>query len=199
MTEELKNLIEKIQEEGVKAAEDKARQIEGAAKREAEAIVAKARKDAETLIQEAKKKAKREEEAGLASLKQAGRDLVIALKKEIGAVLDRIVVSHVKEALAPDETARIITTLVKNYSQREKADIIISLNKADLDRIEKALIRELKDETKKGITLRPSEDVKAGFTISYDGGKSHYDFTDNALAEYIGAELKPKLAEMLKG
>lgn len=199
MTEELKNLIEKIQEEGVQAAEDKAKQIEGAAKREAEAILAKAGKDAQALIEEAKRKAKREEEAGLAGLKQAGRDLLIALRKEINAVLDKIVVSHVKEALAPDETARIITALVKNYSQKEKADIIISVNKEDLGKIEKALIRELKDETKKGITLTASEDTRAGFTISYDAGKSHYDFTDKALAEYIGAGLKPKLAEMLKG
>ena len=45
----------------------------------------------------------------------------------------------------------------------------------------------------KKIILKPAEEISGGFTISFDNGKSCYDFTDKALAEYIGTYLKPKL------
>ena len=46
--------------------------------------------------------------------------------------------------------------------------------------------------------LKPAEDILGGFTISFDSGKSQFDFTDQALAEYIGQYLKPKLEEILQ-
>jgi len=113
MPEELKNLIEKIKAEGVKAAEDRARSIEEEASRKAKTLLAKAEKDAERIINEAGKKVAAMEESARVSLKQAGRDLLIALKKEINDTLDRIIVSHVHEALNPQEMAKIIAQLVK--------------------------------------------------------------------------------------
>lgn len=198
MAEELKNLIEKIHQEGVKAAEDKASNIEDEAKRQAKAIVEKAEKEAKNVIAEAEEKISKIEESGKVSLKQAGRDLLLSLRKEINAVLNKIVVSHVRKALNPDELSKIISTLIKDYGGGEKGDIIVSLKKEDLEKLKKGFLNELKDETKKEITLKSSEDIHGGFIISYDSDKSHYDFTDKALAEYIGLYLKPELSEMLK-
>jgi vacuolar-type H+-ATPase subunit E/Vma4 len=92
--------------------------------------------------------------------------------------------------------SKILSSLIKNYSAKE--NVIISLNKEDLRKLEKGLLDTLKEEVRKGITLRPSDDIQAGFIISYDSGKSYYDFTDTALAEYIGLHLKPKLKEILE-
>ena len=71
------------------------------------------------------------------------------------------------------------------------------MKKEDQEKIEKGLLAELKEEVKKGITLKPSEDIAGGFIISYDAGKSHFDFTDKALAEYFSLYLKPKIGQML--
>ncbi len=198
MAEELKDLIEKIQEEGVKAAEDKAKSVEKEAWHNAKACLSKAEKEAENIISEAKEKVARMEKSGKDSLKQAGRDLILSLRKEINALLDKIIVSRVREALSPAEIGKIITLIAQQSKDKEKKDITVLLNKKDLDKIEKSLLKELKDEMEKGITLKSSEDIRGGFTISYDKGKSYYDFTEKALAEYIGSCLKPKLAEMLK-
>jgi vacuolar-type H+-ATPase subunit E/Vma4 len=46
--------------------------------------------------------------------------------------------------------------------------------------------------------VQPSEDISSGFIISYDQGKSYFDFSDKALAEYIAGYLKPQLSEILK-
>lgn len=196
MAEELKDLIEKIQQEGVKAAQDQARQIEDEARKQADAIIEKAKAQAQNLIAEAEDKISRMEESTKASLDQVGRDIMLSLRKEINAMLDRLIVLQVREALSPEELAKIITLLIKDYHGKD--DITIMLKKEDLEKIEKSFLAKLKEETKKGVVLKPSEDILGGFIISYDSGKSHFDFTDKALAEYIGKYLKPKLAQILK-
>jgi V/A-type H+-transporting ATPase subunit E len=196
MTEDIKNLIEKIQEEGVKVAEDKARGIEEQARRQAQGIIKKANSEAERIIVQAQDRVAKMEESANASLKQVGRDLLLSLKKEINEMLDRIIRLHVHESLNIDELIKIISTLIKENKGRE--DIMISLNKDDFQKLEKGIFNELREEIKKGVTLKPSEDILGGFIISYDAGKSHFDFTDKALAEYIGSYLRPKLAELLK-
>jgi len=198
MAEELKGLIEKIQEEGVKTAETRAKAIEEEAGAAAKIIIGKADKKAEDIVREAKEKVARMEESGKTSLKQAGRNLMISLHKEVNDLLENIVTSRVKEALTPEEMVKIITIIAKEAATAKKNDITISLNKKDLEKMEKGLFAELKKQLKHEITLKSSEDIRGGFTISYDEGKSHYDFSDEALAEYIGSYLRPKLAEMLK-
>jgi len=198
MAEELKELLEKIQEEGVKAAENKAKSIEEKAAKEAESILAKARKDAEKIISESAQKVARMEKSTKDSLKQAGRDVVLGLRKEINSLLDKIITSRIDQALTPTELVSIIKLIAKESKDNEKQEITVSLNKKNLEIIEKSLLKELKEETKKGIILKPSEEIRGGFIISYDKGKSYYDFTDTALTEYIGSYIKPKLAEILK-
>lgn len=197
MAEELKNLIEKIQEEGIKAAQDKAKAIEDEARRMSAQILEKARREAEKITLDAKARAASAEASGKAVLKQAARDLLISLRKEIEAMLDRIVTSHVHRALEPEELAKILSDIIKERAKEGKADIVISLRKEDLEKLEKGFLSDLRAEMKKGLTLKTSDEIRGGFLISYDSGKSYYDFTDKALARYISLQLKPKLAELL--
>lgn len=198
MAEELKELIEKIQEEGIKAAEQRAAEIENDARRNAAHILEKAGRESEQLVSEARDKISKMEESARESLRQAGRDLLLSLRKEINTVLKRLMVSDVRPALDPAQMADIVKTLIKGYGGREKKDITVLVSKEDFEKLEKIFISGLSAETQKGITLKPSEDVAAGFLISYDKEKSHYDFTDKAIVEYISSYINPKLAEILK-
>ena len=58
MAEEIKELIEKIQQEGIQIAEDKARQIEAQAREQAEEILLEAKQQAAKIISEAEEKRK---------------------------------------------------------------------------------------------------------------------------------------------
>jgi V/A-type H+-transporting ATPase subunit E len=197
MPEELKELIEKINEEGVKAAEKKAAQIEDEAKRQAEVIIETARAEAAKIAAETKEEIARMEASSSASIKQAGRDLGISLKKEINRVLEGLISLHIHKALGPEEMAKIIEQLIKGYTAQEKGDITVLLKKEDLEKIERYFTGELKNALKKGVTLVPSEGIHGGFIISYDSGKSYYDFTDKTLAEYLLNYLKPRVAQIL--
>ena len=196
MTEEIKDLIEKIQQEGVQAAEEKAKEIGAQARQQAQQIIQKAKQEAEKLITDAMDKIKNAQEAADTSLKQVGRNLLISLRKEIDSTLDKVVSKVVQQSFSPQEIARIISLLIKDYNGKE--GVIISLKKEDAQILEKNLFNELSEEIKKGIVLKAQEDISGGFIISFDSGKSHFDFTDKAITDYLGQYLRPKLAELLK-
>ena len=198
MAEEIRDLIEKINQEGIKAAEEKAQNIEAAAKQRADDILAQARLEAGEMIAVAKDRIHREDEKGKTLLAQAGRDLLLSLRKEINAMLGRIVVSDIHQVLTPEALFKLLSEVVKNYKAGESSDITVFLNKEDLEHLEKNFLNKLREETKKKIILMPAEEISGGFTISFDSGKSCYDFTDKALAEYIGTYLKPKLNQILQ-
>ncbi|MDP2938668.1 MAG: hypothetical protein Q8O13_01095 [Candidatus Omnitrophota bacterium] len=198
MSEEIKELIEKIQQEGVKQAEEKAGQIEAKSKQQAEQIIVQARNEAEKILEQAKEKVEKLEQASKTCLTQAGRDLLINLRKEINGCLDKIMVLSIREALNPEALAKILHSLINETAKHNKSNIIISLSKDDFEKIGEGFLSELKEELKKGITLQPSEDISAGFLISFDAGKSCFDFTGKALAEYIGQYIRPDLAKLLK-
>ncbi|MFA5156512.1 MAG: V-type ATP synthase subunit E family protein [Candidatus Omnitrophota bacterium] len=198
MAEEIKNLIEKIHSEGIQAAEAKAAEIENKAREEADAIVSRAKEEAEAMLSAAKERISRMEEKSKTLLTQAARDLLLSLRKEINAVLGRLVNADVRSALNPDALQRIILEMVKNYPGGQEQEIVISLKKEDAEQLQKHFLGRLKEETKRNIVIKPSEDILGGFTISFDAGKSQFDFTDKALAEYISLYLKPNLSGILK-
>ena len=198
MAEELKELIEKIQLEGVKAAEDKALVIEAEARARADKAVEKGAKEAERMISEAKAEIRRLEEGAKNSVKQASRDTMLSLRKEIYSMLERIVGSHVHKALSAEELAKILTAMIKGHGGEDKQNIIVSLKKDDLEKVEKAVFAELGQEAKKGIRLKVVTDIHGGFLISYDSGRSYFDFSDKALAEYLSLHLKARLGDIVK-
>jgi V/A-type H+/Na+-transporting ATPase subunit E len=198
MAEDIRDLIEKINQEGIKAAEEKAHNIEAAAQQRANEILAHTQRESEEMIAAAKDRICRDDEKAKILLDQAGRDLLLSLRKEINAMLGRIVIFEIQQALTPETLFKLLSDVVRNYSVDEISDISVLLNKEDLEILEKNFLYKLKEETKKKIILNPSAEISGGFTISFDSGKSCYDFTDKALAEYIGTYLKPKLNQILQ-
>jgi V/A-type H+-transporting ATPase subunit E len=199
MTEDLRELIDKIQQEGVEAAEEKAKIIEQEARLKAQSILENAAEESQKLLAAAREQIEKDKISAQASLRQASRDLLISLRKEISDILKRLIALDVRKALNPQELSRMLTTLIKEYvSSVDKGNIIISLNKDDLKILEQNFLGELKTEVKNKIVLKSLDEIQAGFIISYDAGKSHYDFTDQALAEHISSYLEPQLTKILK-
>jgi len=198
MADQIKELIEKINQEGVLAAQEKAREIENLAQQKAEMIIRKADAGARKITEDAEDKIKRLEESSRAQLKQAARDLLLSLKTEVIALLERLMAKDISAALTPEELSRIIAGVIQEYCGQENKEVIIYLKEPDKKKIESHFLSKLKDELKKGIELRQQEDIHSGFIISFDAGKSHFDFSDKALAQYLGTYLKPKVAELFK-
>jgi V/A-type H+/Na+-transporting ATPase subunit E len=198
MAQDIKQLIEKINQEGLIAAQDNAGRIEKEARDLARQITENAKKQAQELIAQARNDIRLMEEKNSALMRQSARDLLLSLRAEINSLLERLVINETRKALSPQELAVIIAQLIKDVSPANSAKVIVTLKKDDAVALENFFLEKLKEEIKKDIVLKPSADIMAGFTISFDNGKSHFDFSDKALAEYVGTYLKPKLMEILQ-
>ena len=198
MAEEIKDLIARIQQEGVAAGQKQAAQIKTEADSRGQKIIAEAKIQAEKIIEQAKAEVKRLDESTNASLKQAGRDLLISLRKEINSMLEELVKLNISQALSVEELTRIIGDLIKNAPLSLGSQIIISLAPQDKDKLEKGFLKQLAQETKKQIILKSADEIDSGFIISFDSGKSTFDFSDQALTEYISGSLRPELSKILK-
>lgn len=198
MVDEIRDLIEKINQDGIRAAEVKAREIEAAAQARADGILLQARRDAERMTAAAEESIRRREESGKALLAQAGRDLLLSLRNEIQAMLARIAVKDTGEALSPEALSGLVSEVVHRFAPAGEGDVLVLLSKEDREALVGHFLHRLREETKKEIVLRPSDGISGGFVISFDGGKSAWDFTDRALADYIATSLKPKLRAILE-
>jgi len=200
MAERLKELLEKINKEGVQAAEEKKREIESNAEGDAKRIIEKAKKEAKKIIEDAELKAKKTAQATEASLRQGARDLILSLKDEIRKILDNIIVAETQEAMSSEDVVDILTRLIEKYIDKkgETSDIKILLKKEDLDKLKKGLMLKLKEKSKLGIEFKSSPNINAGFSISFDKGKSYFDFTDEGLSEALSTYLNPELKKLLK-
>jgi len=200
MSEKLKGLLEKINQEGVKQAEENARAIESKAKTDAEKIVQDARSQAEKITEDARDSALKTKRSGEIALKQASRDLVLALKDEIKKILSKIVAGETVKVMSQKNMADILEGLIESYVKKsgKTSDVKVLLKKEDLDNLRKIFISKLKNRIKNGIEFKPSPAINAGFSISFDKGKSFFDFTDEGLTEVLCAYLNPELARLLK-
>jgi len=196
MAEDLKRLIEKIQKEGVEAAKAQALEIETEAKTRAQAIVSKAKGEANQLLDEAKAEILRQKETATSLLSQAARDTVINLRQELLRKLSNVIKKETHAALKAKDLSEILIKLMKECCKETVSNVEITLSKEDADKLTQAFISGFKEELKKGITLKTSDDMSGGFLISFDSGKSQFDFTDTALAEYLAQYVHGRLDEI---
>ncbi len=200
MAEKLKGLLEKINEEGVKQAEEKARAIELKAKNAAEKILKDARHQAQKIVEGAETEAEKTRETTEMALKQASRDLMLSLKDEIKKIFNKIIAGDTAKVMSGQDMAGILGDLIEGYIEGngKSSDVAVLLKKEDLARLKETSITKLKQRLKEGVEFRPSANINAGFSISFDKGKSFFDFTDEGLSEALCAYLNPELSRLLK-
>lgn len=197
MAQEIEDLIAKIQQEGIQIAQEQAAQIKAQAQSDSLKIISEAKIQAQNIIEQANSQAKKLGDSTQAALKQASRDLLISLRQEISAMLDRLVQRGLKQALTTEELVKILAVLIKSTSLTLGSQIIVTLSKPDQDKLEQGFLKQLVEETKKAIVLKSADGIDSGFLISFDGGKSIFDFSNQALSDYICGRLGPELNKIL--
>tara|TARA_Y100000031_G_C8171247_1_gene361918 strand:- start:219 stop:830 length:612 start_codon:yes stop_codon:yes gene_type:complete len=200
MAEKLKELLEKINEEGIKRSEAKAHEIEEKAKVEAGRILDNAKRKSRKLIEDANTEIEKTKKSRDIALKQASRDLILSLKEEIKKTLGRVVSKEVSSAISGAELAAILGNVIEKYIEKggKDSDIKVLLKKETLDKLKTSFISKLNSKLKQGIDFKVSPNINAGFSISFDKGKSFFDFSDDGLKEALSAFLNPELAKLLK-
>ena len=191
MAEELQQLLEKIQRDGVDKANAEAAAIVAKAKAEADTIVKKAQEDAAAA--EAKGKADAEAYAARAreTISQAARDTVLKVREDVTKLLTKLLAQDVSAALAT-EAVPLAAAAVKELVTGSGAEVAASAKLVD------ALRAQLAAQAQNGVKVVADEMTGAGFTVKLDNGRVEHDFTDAAISEALAQRLRSDLAKLLK-
>jgi V/A-type H+-transporting ATPase subunit E len=200
MAEELQGLLDKIQEEGIKKADDEKGKIISSARKEADDILSSARKDADSIVKKAKDDAANSERRAKAAIQQAARDIILALKDDILKRLNKVAKLAVDEAMTPEMMAKIIEQMVKGFcgkSSEKEIKIEAIVNKKDLEKAEKIFNGQLLEDIKANPQISVGSDISGGLKIGFSDSDILFDFSDESLAGLICQFIGPKLAAMI--
>ncbi len=198
MSVQLSELIERIKKEGLEAAEQDAARIRTQAEEQAARIVDEAKAQAESLLARARAEALRFEQTGREGVRQAGRDVVLNLRKQIEHLFAAILGSQVSAALQGDAVKEALASLFRNWRMDSDAAPEVLVPAKTWDAMRDGLLAALAEQIRGGLTIKPAGSVRAGFRVAEKDGRAYFDFTDAALAEFLMEHLNPRLAECLR-
>ena len=196
MEVQVKELIDKIKTDGIKSAEDKAAQIIKEAQAKAETILANAKKEASAIIADADDKAEKSKISGEEAIKQAGRDLVLNIREKITALYNGILQNEVKGAMDEKLIGEVIVKLISSWKD-EDADVTVLVSEKDAKAVEQVLMNKLADKVKKGLDVKASKNIDAGFHVEAKDGSAYHNFSAEGIAEVFADYLNPRLANLL--
>jgi len=196
---QVQELIDKIKKDGIESASEEAARIKQKADTEASQILETAKKEAADILAKGKQDAERFEKAGVAALEQASRNLILAFRGEIQALLDNIVAEQVGKAYGDEVLKAVLPDLIKSWATKGGNDSpAVLLPEASLKKLSDYFKGKLSAQLKKGVELKPDKNLEGGFRIAEKDGSAYYDFSADSVAELLSAYLNPRLAEILK-
>lgn len=198
MDVQLKELIERINTEGIQNAEQKAREIIHEAERQAGEILARAQKEAGAIVGKAKSEAAGFEASGREALKQAGRDLVLAVQQQLTGLFNGIVARETRGALTAKVVEEAVVSLVHSWSEKGLTNGQVLLSADQGERLQKALLARLAAEVRNGLRIELLPGISAGFRLVEKEGAAYYDFTDQGISEFLVSYLSPRLSEIMR-
>jgi V/A-type H+-transporting ATPase subunit E len=191
MAEELQQLLEKIQHDGVEKANAEAAAIISKAKAEAEACKKAAAEEAAAATAKAEAEAKASAERAEKTIQQAARDTIREVKNALDALFENLLAKNVNAALStPGEAAKIALDAIRSLNAD---DAEVAAN----EKLAAALKAQLAADAAKGVKVVLDPTVGSGFSIRLDGGRVEHDFSEAAISAAIAKRLRPALAALL--
>jgi len=195
---QVQELIDKIKKDGISAATEEASRVKAEAEAEARRIVEAAKREADDIINRGRQDAERSEKAGIAALEQASRNLVLAFRDEIQALLNKIISEHVSANYNEDVLKAALPEVLKTWAAKGGESLAVLLPESELSKVRAFFSEKLTGELWKGVELKSNRKLTSGFRISNKEGSVYYDFSSEAVAGLLSTYLNPKLAEILK-
>ena len=176
---QIQDLVQSIKRDGIEEAQKQADAIVAAAKEQAAQIIAESKVQAEKNIDAAN----REIESSKALIKQAERDAVLSVKKDLEQMLERIMAEKVAKDLSEKSLASLIIAAIGGEDPAKYT--------VEIDEAKSAVKSVLAKQIEKGLEIRPVKGM-SGMKLVCKDGSGFFDFSD----EEIAALLRPFLGDM---
>ncbi|APS98325.1 V-type ATP synthase subunit E [Borreliella mayonii] len=194
---EVKDLINKIKKDGLEEAERLSNDIILKAKKEAEEIVARAEEASRALKAKSEKEANDYKCHALEASRQAIRDLIIGVEKNLKSLFENALKDNVAEVFSDNNfLAELIIKITDSWAKGEK--LVIRLNESDFSSLEQIIRLKLGNKLKEGMELRPFKGISKGFKIQKKNVGLHYDFSAETIADILFDYLNPRFKEVIK-
>lgn len=196
---QLQELIAKIKEDGVTAAETEAAAIISSAKVEAEKIISEAKAKADKLLLDANAENERMVRSSEDAIRQAGRNLLISFRESVARELKAVISETVSAVYKSEDLAKLIVSVVENWTNKPNTEeLTVILNETDLAKLEETLLAALKDKLTKGVHLKANDNFDGGFRIAVNDDGAYYDYSEEAVVDMLSNYLSPKVSKLLK-
>ena len=157
---QIQDLVTSIRREGLDAA-----------KVEAESIISEAKKKAESIVSGVKTEAQQYKDSAEKEI------AVLAFETEIKAVFERILASGVRKELSGEGLGKLIRAAVSGENLADYA--------AEVAEVTEELKKELADEIKNGLEIRPAKNVQHGFRLASKDGSGYFDCSEDGIMEML--------------
>jgi len=204
----VKELIERIRDEGVHSARAEADRILAEAKARAARIVADAKAEAAAIKKEARASMEREQTATIEALRIAARDTELELRSAIMSGFEE----HVRRLVTDVTTdGSVLRDMILVLAGRAADDLIQDKDavifvpdrladevSAELDEfLRKSAVALSGDVLREGIELIPSNEVQGGARVRLVGEDLEIDMSDQALSQMMLKLLLPRYRKIL--
>jgi V/A-type H+-transporting ATPase subunit E len=202
----VKELIDRLRDEGVQAGKDEANRLVKTAEEKAVAKVAKARKEAQQITDKAKAEIEAERAAAKESLKVAIRDTSLELEADLKAAFAAHVKRLVSMELQDREFLREMILLIAGQATKDKIegkDVAIKIPQdwfeIDEKRAKHFVLGISGDMLREGVELYPGEERVKGIKVQLKGQDMEIDLSEDAISRFLLKYLLPRFRSIIEG
>ena len=174
---QIQDLVEKIQKDGVDAANEKASKILEEAEKKAAEIVLKAKNEAANIIKSGQEEIENIKNGAISSVDQAKRDAILTFKGCIEEEFEKILSYKISKETRGDELSSLIKAALAGED--------VAQYSIEIDAISDTLKLGLREELENGLEIKLNPQVKQGFRVVSKDGNSYFDCSDDEIMSML--------------
>ena len=202
MEDKLRQLTDKLYEEGLQKGKEESDKLITQAKAEAERIIAEAQKKGDAIVAEAKKRDLDMSQTSIKDVNMAAQRVVADTKQSVKDMLAEVAVSQELEKVFSDNefVAGLIVTIVENWSKQDpSAAIAITVPESAKAELDKFIAAKTIANLKKELDIKSDGKVSNGFRIASEKTGFYVSFTDEQFNNFFKGYLRDKVSNIVFG
>jgi V/A-type H+-transporting ATPase subunit E len=207
----VQQLVDRIRDQGVQAAEQQAAKILRDAESKAAAMIAAAKAETAQLREQTRLEIEANHQAGLEALKLSARDAMLQLKAKVTSEFEGFVQHLVTSATRDEEFIKSIVLVLAGHVEKEliaDKDIQILISESLLSGKPNETLRERTKQTvltlssemlRSGVELLSTSDIEGGARVRLVNEQLEIDLSDKAVAKLLNQRILPRFRAILEG
>ncbi len=207
----VQNLVDRIRDQGILAANEKANKILRDAEAKSAKMLADAKLEVEKLRETARLEIEANHAAALEALKLSARDAMLQLKAKVSSEFEVFVQRLVTSATRDEEFIKTIVLVLAGHVKEEligdkEIQILISEliltgkpNEKLGERGKQTILSLSSEMLREGVELIPSSDIQGGANVRLVKDKLEIDLSDKAIASLLYQRIMPRFQAILEG